>query len=217
MAASRFIFKFENDNVEATNYQEYGIELGCDVDALGLGNVVAQMLCYVSGVAKWTADQHTKLVGVDYRATLSSVSVPVPFPLIEYGALKAANDTNYPKLVTMTHYGVDLGETGNALSPLGTSIVVSEYTATGGPSGRGRHFLPFIGKFSVDGSGHVDPSHREAIQAYYNAFILNAGDPAGIDTVDLQPVVENAARTTVKAITSCKAQPVFSNLESRRR
>lgn len=214
-AASRFLFKFENDNVDAINYQEFGIELGSDVETIGIPLVAAQMLLYVTGACRWVSDQHTKLVGIQYTPTLSSLSVPVPFPATEYAVLYAAAVGDFPKVVGITGYGQDLGETGNALSPLGTSIVVSEYTATGGPSGRGRHFLPFVGKFSVTGGGFVDASHRAGIEELYNAFILDDGSFTG--SVPLQPVVENAARTTVKNILNVKAQPVFSNLRSRRR
>jgi hypothetical protein len=215
-AASRFIFRFENDNVEAVNYQEFGIELGCDVAVIGLEQVVAQLLGYVTGACRWVSDQHTKLVGIDYRATLSTVSVPVAFPTAEYAAFYAANVAAFPKMVGITGYGQDLGETGNPLAPLGTSIVVSEYTATGGPSGRGRHFLPFIGAYSVTGGGYVQPTHRAALKEYYERLLMD-GVTVTAPWEPLQPVVENAAGTTVKNITNVKAQPVFSNLESRRR
>jgi hypothetical protein len=217
MAASRFVLRFENDNVEATNYQEFGLELGANIDTIGLANVAAQIIGYATIACRWVSDQSTKLTGIQYRATLATVSVPVPFPTTEYAALYAANTAAWPKMVGITGYGQALGETGNALSPLGTSIVHTEYTATGGPSGRGRHYLPFVGKFSVTGGGTVEPTHRTGIEEAYNAFIRDGVTPNAAGCVDLQPVVENAARTTVKAITSTKVQPVFSNLESRRR
>jgi hypothetical protein len=215
-AASRFMLKFENDNVDAINYQEFGIELGCDVDELGLANVAAQLIAYASGACRWTSDQHTKLVGIQYTPTLSTLSVPVAFPTAEYAALYAATVGDYPKIVGITNYGQDLGETGNPLAPLGTSIVVSEYTATGGPAGRGRHFLPFTGAFSVTGGGFVQPTHRAGVEALYVAFILGQS-PDTVIPQQLQPVVENAAGTTVKNVLNVKAQPVFSNLKSRRR
>jgi len=213
--AHRFVITFSNDNVEATNYQQFGIELGSDVYTPGVPEVTAQIIAYVTGACRWVSDQSTKIQGITHRDPLASVATPVPFPTAEYAALYAANIGDFPKLVGITGYDQAMGETGNPLSPLGTSIVVTEYTAVGGPGGRGRHFLPFVGTFSITGGGYVQPTHRAGVEELYRAFIL--GDGTGTDTVELEPVVENAAGTSATAITSVKAQPVFSNLESRRR
>jgi len=86
-AASRFMIRFENTNVQADNYQEFGIELGGDIDTIGLQQTLAQILLYCTGACRWVSDQHTRIVGVNYRATLAEVSVPLPFPATEYAAL----------------------------------------------------------------------------------------------------------------------------------
>lgn len=215
--AARFQARFTNDAVEATNYQEFGLEIGADVPAIGLDVVSAQIIAYCSCALGLVSAEDTRLEQLSYIAAGTNVAVPVPFPTAAYATLRTANVAVWVRMQPMTAYGVDIGLSGAPLAPLGTSVVVSEYTAVGGPAGRGRHYLPFVSVFPVDVGGVCKPVVRVDVADAYNAFIRDGVTPNAVGVVDLLPVVENAARTVNTAITSVKVQPVFSNLESRRR
>lgn len=214
--ADRFVLKFENDAVDANNFQEYGIETVFDPGVVPLDVAVAQIIAYAGCAAINCSAEGTRLVSIMYTEAGTNVSVPMPYPTALVAAIVTANSSlfNFPS--PFNSYGDDLGDAGNTLAPLGTSIVQTEYTAIGGPGGRGRHYLPFVGQDAVDGSGFVRPLLRTSLQDAYKAFILFE-DTLATGVVKLQPVVENAAKTTVTPITSVKCQPVFSNLSSRRR
>lgn len=204
---------FTNDSVEATNYQMFGIEAS-PFDFGDEAKVAAQLIGYASVVGA-TMASGTRLEELKLVPASATTSTLVPFPVAEYAALVALSGGT---MVAMTNYGVDLVAAGNALCPLGTSIVVSEYTATGGPSGRGRHFLPFTNTQNLDGGGLVDPATRSLVSQAYQDLILNpAAGPYSSVAIDVTPVVMNSAGDTTRQITNIKVQPVFSNLESRRR
>jgi len=214
--ADRFILKFENDAVDANNFQEYGIETVFDPGVVDLVDATAQIIAYASCCAKNASAEGTRLTGIMYVANGTNMSVPLSYPATEVQAIVTANSSLFDFPAVNNAYGLDIGDAGNTLAPLGTSIVMSEYTDVGGPGGRGRHFLPFIGQDAVDGAGFARSILRTALQDAYNAFI-RATDTLATGVVNLQPVVENAAKTTVTPITNIRSQPVFSNLSSRRR
>lgn len=210
--ADRYIVTLTNDAVEATNYAQFGIE--CE-GALGPtpAEQLAQIVAYAASMRAIMAVS-CRIYAVRFIPQGSAVSTYPAFPVAEYAVLRAANTAGLPVL---TDWGQDLSAAGfaPALLPLGTSIVVTEYTATGGPAGRGRHFIPFIGNLTVTAGGLVLPSVVTFVQAMYRRYIFPAIGDAG--TGDLQPVVLNAAGTTEKFVTNVRCQPIFSNLESRRR
>lgn len=214
--ADRFVLKFENDAVDANNFQEYGIETVYDPAVVDLEVAVAQIIAYASCVAFNCSAEGTRLVSIMFTEHGTNVAVPQLYPASLVDAIVDANASLFAFPAINNAYGNELGDSGDTLAPLGTSIVQTEYTAIGGPGGRGRHYLPFVGKEAVDVSGFVRPLLRNALQDAYRAFIL-ASDTLATGVVGLQPVVENAAKTTVTPITSVKCQPVFSNLSSRRR
>ena len=211
--ADRWTVVFTNDYVESTNYQMFGIE-ATSASPSDVPKVAAQILGY-SAVAAFAMASGTRIEELRYIPSGSSVSTLVPFPVAEFAALQALSGGD---MAPMDAYGDDLVGAGQPLGPLGTSIVVSEYTATGGPSGRGRHYLPFISSVVVEYTGVVKNTARTKIVGAYEALLLNPSAFAYSSVaIDVDPRVMNAAGDTIRPVTNVKCQPVFSNLESRRR
>lgn len=209
--ADMYVMSLTNSNEGGIlNVAQIGLECapagGSDRDT-----TVAQWVAYIVAARGYFLASGTLITGVKYREHGTGGFVEVPFPSAEYGALVALN----PALVALSDYdSVVLGASGG-LAPVGTSVCVTEYTSTFGRTGRGRHFLPFVNKAKVDGAGLLDTNSIVNIEDAYTNYIRTANPSFG--TVGLAPVVQNAARTTIKAITTVKAQPVLSNLRSRRR
>lgn len=158
---------------------------------------------------------HTAVQAADQRAFGSAGNVPQAFPAAEYADLVTAASAVGISMPSMTDYGDTFG-VGN-LAPLGTSISVSEVTATPGRSGRGRHFVPFVSRNAVDTDGSYGNgvTHLDLIN-----FFFEATNPDGSNNPDLEAlllVVAPASGVGTKLIIQFKPQPVFSNLESRRR
>lgn len=144
------------------------------------------------------------VIGCRFRQAGQGASVNLPFPLVEYTAKKA--DTLGTVLTAETGYGRALG--GGALAPLGTSLCVTEYTAQGGRTGRGRVFWPFVSQVAVDANGQYAETQTNAMTALLN--VLYGLGVSGIPSVHGFGVGENL-------ITSIKVRRIFSNLRSRRR
>ena len=215
--ADRYTVILTNDNVAELNFAEFGIELQDGNGATETEQAV-QILAYTAVVGAEVMADGTRLQGLKFRLAGTNTSVDVPFPTAAYGAFQAANVANYPGMVAMAAYGEVIGDPVAGLAPLGTSVVVTEYSTTGGPAGRGRHYLPFIGGTCITPGGYLDPTIRTTLELAYNNLIRDIGlTPAAVGAVDLEPVIEASTGLTAKSVVGVKAQPVFSNLKSRRR
>lgn len=208
--ADKYIVRFTNTNVNSLNFQL------CDIDIQGNGTTAmnvaaAQIIAYFAGQGAESMADGTSITSVTYIASSTNLGVVVPFPNTEYDAIQA----EFTSLPVMSAYGVEIGRSTGSLAPLGTSIVMTERTASGGPSGRGRHFLPFISEELVNTQGQVASTAITNLEANYKRFILDGF--AATSLVNLNPKVVNAAGDTTRSITTAQAQPVFSNLASRRR
>lgn len=217
--ANKFIVKFTNDAVDPSNFQLVNV----DVRMVGktVNEAAAQILCYFATVGFATAGGVTKINDLLYRPFGAPGAISIAFPTAEYNAVLAAATTDGQSPAGMpVAYATQISAAG-ALCPLGTSISVSEVTAFPGPRGRGRHFLPFIGVNTVDGQGRVLPAVLATIKQRYEYFLLGVDNPGGLiatlPVTSLEPVVQPSSGLTTNAIVAVKPQPVFSNLESRRR
>lgn len=208
----RYIVQITNTGVDSSNVAQFGIELAENL-ADPLPEQTAQIVAYATSASYSCMANGVRLAGILYYAVGSNLGVQLPFPATEYAAIRAAT-TGLPAMTDWNDVDFDAGGS-RPLTPLGTSIVVSEYTGVGGPRGRGRHYLPFPASNTVDAGGRVALATRTAIEESYNQYIKNV--PATPPLNDIFPVVGNAAGTTELTVTNVKAQPVFSNLESRRR
>lgn len=206
--------KFTNTAVAQANYQM------CDVDVqhAWIGSeslIVAQVLAYFAAVSGNMA-AGTKITECLVREIGSAGAYPFPFPVADYTAVKDAALTDGITVPGMAAYGTTIGS--GALCPLGTSISVSELTAFPGRSGRGRHFLPFASAGVVSAGGELGTGQPPIIIDCYNELIRGFEPGGGLATspiLTLNPAVTNGV--TSHTITHVKPQPVFSNLESRRR
>lgn len=207
--AERYIIRMSNSGVNPLNFAQFGIEL-LGGSLVPVPQVVAQLCAYVVSVGAGAIAEDTFIDRVTYQEAGTDGYLPQPFPTTEWAALVAAN----PDLGAATAYsGIVVGTGG--LAPLGTSIVVTEYSATGGPSGRGRHFIPFVNTTCLDtATGFLNAANIAAIGVSYATYI----SPSGVDGASfLDPVVVPESGGTEKAVVTVVVQPVLSNLRSRRR
>lgn len=217
-ATGKYIARFTNPNVNPLNFQLVDFDINNSVETVAMAAArIIGYLCQADVMAAGTI-----LVSLDFRAFGSAGGVPIPFPVSEYSAVDAAavadGFTTAPRAV----FPCPVGTSGTVLCPLGTSISVSEVSGVPGPTGRGRHFLPFINASTVLAGGTLDGTYVTAVQNAYNEFFLNnKPGGGGIATAPLDAgsgiAITNVTGTPMHDVIVCKAQPVFSNLESRRR
>jgi hypothetical protein len=192
------------------NLAQFGIEcastftLGADVAAAG-------MIAYVVKARGAFLASGTLITRVQWREHGTGGFIDVPFPDALYNDMVDVDSD----LVHMHDYADTVLGASGGLAPVGTSVCVTEYSAGFGRRSRGRHFLPFVNKAKVDGNGLFAAEDIALVEAAYNSYILNLDD----DPVhpSLLPVILSATLTTQTVITHVKAQPVLSNLRSRRR
>ena len=215
--ADRWTVQLINDEVAELNYAEFGIETDATM-GVTVADRAAVVIAYTTLVCGEVSAGGTRISALKFRAAGETVSLSVPFPVAEYDTLQTANVANFPNLVEQASYGEEVGDPAAGLAPLGTSVVVTEYTSVGGPAGRGRHYIPFIGGTCITPGGYLSTAIRSTIELVYNALILGTvTSPAWVGTAGLVPVVEKSDGLSALDVTNVKAQPVFSNLKSRRR
>lgn len=218
MPIDHFVVRFVNTSVDPGNYQLVDFDRspsgGTPTDA----QIAAQLAAYFALTGSQVCASGTQIESISVRHSGSPGLVAIPFPTTEYAAIVAAVIAAGGTIPGMgAGYGANFG--AGALSPLGTSISVTELTATPGPTGRGRHFLPFINTGCVSAAGGLLATQQAFIRSAWDDMIFGI-DGAGAPfppMVNLSPVVTDAAQSHGYPILSIRPQPVFSNLESRRR
>jgi len=211
-AGNQFRMSLTNSNEGGVlNVAQFGIETDSSV-TLSVAQQTAQIIAYVVAARGAFLASGTLITRMQYRAHGSGGFLDVPFPDTEYNDLEALNT---PQLTPMHDYGDTVLGVSGGLAPVGTSVCMTEYTNVFGRKGRGRHFLPFVAKTKVDGAGLFDGTSAGIVQDAYNNYILNT--VALFGTTTLLPVVLSTTSSTQLGITNVKAQPVLSNLRSRRR
>jgi hypothetical protein len=219
MTIDHFVVEFANTAIPANNPQLVDFDCDLSIHSTSTDEVAARLYVYFARLAVANVIDHgTSIVGISYRAPGSAGGVPLSFPTARVTSfLNIVNAAPWNWATTDVGFGTVLPGSG-PLAPLGTSISVSERSATPGPTGRGRHFLPFITSQAVNPGGQVGSGQLADIkQAYGTCFLGLDSTGAGGGPVTVNPLITNAARTTDHPIVSVKPQPVFSNLESRRR
>lgn len=209
--ADSFQFVFLNTSVNSSNYQEFGVECLLNTFSPNKEVALAQMIAYIDAVGNLVMADNTYLSTVRYSVYGTTTSVELPFPTAEYQAVNAA----VPGTIRArpNGYADKVGKNGAGMAPLGTSISVTELTAIAGPSGRGRHFLPFINSDCVSSSGELVAGIRSSIFLHWDKFF---NTDAGV-IEKLEQKLLRANKTLIEPVVSVKAQPIFSNLRSRRR
>lgn len=209
--SGKMVARFENSNVSSANYALIDFDFrSTDLSMEQLGALVITY-CEVMGGRGILGDD-TILQGVQQRAIGTAGFLPLPYPVTQASTAMADYNTEFSTALTSAGaYGVTLG--AGVLAPLGTSVSVSEITGHAGRTGRGRHFLPYVSAGAVDSSGQLLSAGRTYVEQAYNFLILDNTTFSGAPI----PVVTGTWDGTGHEIIACKAQPVFSNLESRRR
>jgi hypothetical protein len=210
--ATKFTVRTSNASVDSVNYQLTGFAF---TDVTDKAVVAAHIIGYFRDVA--SADFFgggTTLDGIIQRDDSGPGGLEMPFPRAEYAALVTAAAARGVTIAPALDWGFNLGA-GN-LCPLGTSVSVSELTAAAGKSGRGRHYLPFTGDLILGADGRVALSRLNNVRDSYGSFLLGSSERyISSGGAPLKPVV--VGKLGENLITLVKAQPVCSNLESRRR
>lgn len=202
MTIKRYTVKFTHTNINVANPAL--VNFVADGGGSDAENA-ASILAYLAGMGG-IFSSGTNVVDVSVRPAGSAGGTSLAFPATEYATL-----SGIASLPSWTGYGSLPGATG-ALTPLGTSISVSERTATVGPTGRGRHFLPMVNTAIVTSGGVLNGTDITLVHDSYDFWLRGgSGGPA------FNPSVSNHTLAHAFHITSVKPQPIFSNLESRRR
>lgn len=216
MTVEHYVVRFSNSAVDANNFQLVDFDFS-SAQAATVPETLARIEAYIQYVASVNIiATGTQIESIAYRAAGDPGGIDQPFPTAAYASLRtaaAADGVTIP--IVSDGYGTVFG--GDALAPLGTSVSVSERTETVGPTGRGRHFLPFISRAAVAGGGYLSPTEVINVKAAYDWFLLPISGTYVSNGGDTIPVVTNRLQTTQFPIVLVKAQAVFSNLESRRR
>ena len=201
----RITIQLENTNVNPDNYQLI------DFTSNTVSNSqqhLAEVLAYIAKIGGHFADG-TQVVAAWTRVAGSAGAVELDFPSTDYAAIRTAVGGGV--IPAWAAYGAIPGASG-VLTPLGTSVSVSLFTATPGRAGRGRHFLGFLGAQCVSAGGQfASVNINETIDAYDTFIMSPTAGPA------FAPIVSNSAMSTAHPVTLVRPQPILSNLESRRR
>lgn len=216
MAITRFLVKFANSAVQANNYQLVDFDFGSLNTSTNAENAAA-ILGYFAQAG--TCAGGTTIESISIRPPAAPGYTALPYPAAAYTAANGAAVTDgFTSQPGTGAWPFALGS--GALCPLGTSISVTEFTTFAGPQGRGRHFLPFISSAVVAAGGTLSTLYQTAIRNAYNEFLFGV-DPTGFAATapnqNMDVVVTNALATSEHQIITITPQPVFSNLESRRR
>jgi hypothetical protein len=203
MPVRRITVALNNINIGVLNQSYVGFTTN---NTLTDAENAAACLLYIGSASQQMMAANSQITGCTIRAAGAAGSVPQPFPLAEYAALQGALAGPNVSAIVATSYGGALG--GGGLTALGTSMVVSEETATTGRTGRGRHFLPFVTQLAQTAAGLVNQTNASNVEASYDAIFVAGG---------FIPVVCPENLSAPKPVTRVVGRLVLSNLRTRRK
>jgi hypothetical protein len=211
------IAEIENDLIGPANKAQVGFAFNT---ALSVEQCAAAIVGYLGGIQGAFATG-TKLVALKARGAGTVGAISLGFPVVEYNALRALATGSFPAI---TSYGTLPGSLvggGGSLAPLGTSLSVTEQTLTPGPRGRGRHYLPYMAAGNVAANGGASTALVTLVKSQWEKAMGLSDLGASQLAPQVKPCVTRApvavGPNPYYDIASIKAQPVFSNLRSRRR
>ena len=210
MAVNRITISLVNTNESVSNNALVSFVL---TGSVPYQQQAALCAAYLSAAGGHCMAQSTSIRGINVRAAGSAGGLAIPFPRDAYDILQPELVAAGVPAVADLDYGDEIGFIGGFLAPVGTSVCVSERTATLGRTGIGRHFLPFTTSASVTSGGELASSTITNLTDDYEGTFLNSditGYPYG-------PAVAPSNLSTTHLITAVIPQPVLSNLRSRRR
>lgn len=209
LAYHHFVVATQNDNAGgAANYNLVDFDFA--VGSPSVPFLASRIIGYVGGYLASYGAAGSSIASISYRLSTIAGSVDVPFPTTAYAGLR---DT-FPGLPDYTGYGEALGDGG--LTPIGTSIQVREFTANVTRSGKGRHYLPFVGADFITASGQVNATAATEISNNYGILFLGQVD-GGDSVIAVDPIVYSRKFDLVQPVLSVSTSQTCSNLRTRRR
>lgn len=203
MAVRRYTITMENATIGSQNQAVLGFTFNnSETDA----NNAAAAILYIASASAQMMAGGSSVVGVSMRAAGSLGALELPFPDPEYSDLQTALAGPHVSTTTMTDYGVSIG--GGSLAAVGTSVCVTERTATLGRTGIGRHFLPFVTSACITAAGLFNSTNAANVAASYHDVFADGG---------FDPCVCPANLTAPKPVTLVQPLAILSNLRTRRR
>lgn len=179
-------------------------------DALTDADVAAQLIGFHVLYAQLVAEPCSIS-----RITSGVVGGPqsdVSFPSAELTAINAAVGAG-PYDAPYSDYGAALGT--SAAAPLGTSLLVTEYTALGGRH-NGRKYLPYLGQLGINTTtGLVEASTIGNVRAYYLYWLLATNPSGGGPATGIPDTLGLVAGSTNSPIGDCKVSAAPARLRSR--
>lgn len=171
--AGRYIVQVTNDNAGANNPALLTFFVaGSGVTSQS--SIAAQLIALMQYLAPAVT---TRVRGIEYSVSPSGPTLPVAFPLTQYGLL----DTPDPNIIPMAAYNVPFG--AGALTALGVGAVVSRRTLTPGRSGRGRFTTPWLQAPVVDAAGKLNAVGLNAIT---NGLLMYLDGAPGLVPLGIQ-------------------------------
>ena len=177
----------------------------------------SQVLVYAAACLNVFGENATTIAGMEERTTIGSGPyLPVTFPVTEYAGTVAEASTvlgggSIPSLAA--YAGANLGGTGATSAGRGDSVCVNTRASSGGKNGRGRHFIPFLARQSIDTTGLLNASASLYIENAYRLLFKGVGALAVI--VDTDPAVRSTVLGTNFGINIVTVQQIPSHLRSR--
>lgn len=178
----------------------------------------AQVALYLAGMPGIFAP-NTGLLALKRRNVGAAGSSFMAFPAAQFASERAKNTSFFAN--PMTDYSTFIGN-GATYAPQGTSICVTEGSATVGRRGSGRHFLPFTSQDVIEAfSGRVAVGPLQRVKDSYRKAL---GIEAMTGTVFASPVNSCITGREVGGVaapylpvTNVRPSSLCSNLSSRRR
>lgn len=177
---------------------------------LSVQEIAARIVAYVGGYFASIGAGGSSIAAMSYRLASVPGSILLDFPQDEYDALRAT----FPGLPTYEGWGEAIGD--GALTPIGTSIQVREFSTVPTRSGKGRHYLPFVGSDFINSNGQFSSSSASEIAATFGAFFLGqtySGETLSVTTAG----VYSAKDDVIRPINHVTVSTTCSNLRTRRR
>lgn len=177
----------------------------------------AQMLVYSVACLNVFAEEAVTVAGMEERTTIGTGPwLPVSFPVAEYEAARAEASTvlGGGAIPSLSDYAsATVGHTAGASSGRGDSVCVNTRASSGGKNGRGRHFIPFLCRQTVDSTGLLNPAASVYIENAYRLLFKGVGSLG--DIVDTDPAVYSKVTDTNYGINVVSVQQIPSRLRSR--
>lgn len=208
-APGRYVVTLTNDAIGSGNYAQ--VSFDCRGIAGMTEHLTATQFTYFLAYGTVMA-VNSRISGVSYLADGSLGSVPCNFDASYWSDLR----TQFPAYGAPAQTNFNFAFGAGALTPLGTSALFLEDTATPGRRSTGRKYLPFVSASFVTASGELSATAQSNMETNYTTLLLTASGPVNETGVEVRSKFPLGGGSTY-AITGCRVQPTLANLRRRRR